>query len=308
MKIMIAYDGSDRARMAMDDLEIAGLPRLAETRIVSVVEPFLPAGHSEVAWGAGAANAMEVLAEHAEGIARQGRQRIQRSFPEWEFETELCCGRRATQLVAQAADWEPELLVINPLNRSEIRRVVWGSLSRSVVDHAPCSVRVARNTAEGESQGLRLLVGYDGSRGAEMAVCEVALRQWPANTEARLVAALATSSRDGAPERRQMLRVLDIAAQFLRDAGLKASISLRGGQPRRVLLEVAGEWGAHCIFVGRNRHNTFSRKFLGSTSAAIASQALCSVEVVREKVRHRWALTAVAVPARPAGREIGARA
>ncbi|MBK6799424.1 MAG: universal stress protein [Acidobacteria bacterium] len=142
MKIMFAYDGSERAQAALADLEIAGLPRLAETKIVAVVEPFLPTGPSEIAWGSGATEAMEILAQRAGCILREGRQRLERIFPDWEVEIEVYCGQRAMQLVAQAVEWGPELLVISPLNRSKFERMVWGSLSGSVVENATCSVRV----------------------------------------------------------------------------------------------------------------------------------------------------------------------
>ncbi len=42
MKILIAYDGSDCAEAALDDLQCAGLPLEAEAQIISVAEVWLP--------------------------------------------------------------------------------------------------------------------------------------------------------------------------------------------------------------------------------------------------------------------------
>ena len=42
MKILIAYDGSSCADAAVNDLQRAGLPAVAEVRILSVAEVFLP--------------------------------------------------------------------------------------------------------------------------------------------------------------------------------------------------------------------------------------------------------------------------
>jgi hypothetical protein len=42
MKILIAYDGSDCAEAALDDLQRAGLPPEAEAQIISVAEVWLP--------------------------------------------------------------------------------------------------------------------------------------------------------------------------------------------------------------------------------------------------------------------------
>jgi hypothetical protein len=42
MKVLIAYDGSNGADAALEDLPRAGLPRVAEALILSVAEVFLP--------------------------------------------------------------------------------------------------------------------------------------------------------------------------------------------------------------------------------------------------------------------------
>jgi nucleotide-binding universal stress UspA family protein len=59
---------------------------------------------------------------------------------------------------------------------------------------------------------------------------------------------------------------------------------IREGDPKRVLVEAANEWGADCIFVGSiGFSNPFERFVLGSVSASVAARAHCSVEVVRSK-------------------------
>jgi hypothetical protein len=42
MKILIAYDGSDGADSAIDDLKRAGLPRRAEAVVLTIVEELIP--------------------------------------------------------------------------------------------------------------------------------------------------------------------------------------------------------------------------------------------------------------------------
>jgi hypothetical protein len=46
MKILIAYDGSDCANAALEDLQRAGLPHVAEALIMSVADVFLPPSSS----------------------------------------------------------------------------------------------------------------------------------------------------------------------------------------------------------------------------------------------------------------------
>jgi len=55
-----------------------------------------------------------------------------------------------------------------------------------------------------------------------------------------------------------------------------------------VLVQVAEEWRADCIFVGATGlTDRFDRFLLGSTAAAVASRAHCSVEVARIRRRKR---------------------
>jgi hypothetical protein len=42
MRILIAYDGSDCAEAALDDLAQAGLPEIAEAIVMSITEVWLP--------------------------------------------------------------------------------------------------------------------------------------------------------------------------------------------------------------------------------------------------------------------------
>jgi hypothetical protein len=56
--------------------------------------------------------------------------------------------------------------------------------------NAPCTVRIARNRAVQNNSPVRILVGIDGSSGAEAAVRAVCERDWPPGSEARVVAAL----------------------------------------------------------------------------------------------------------------------
>ncbi|MDX2029475.1 MAG: universal stress protein [Blastocatellia bacterium] len=299
MKIMVAYDGTPRAQAALADLAHAGLPQKAEIKVVTVIEPLHTAGPSDLAWGSGVAEALDLMTWQARKIARQGKQLLQRTFPGWQLDIDVYRGQRAAELVAHAAAWEPELLVISPLNRNKWERLLWGSLSRNVVENAPCSVRVARQTAEDESASLRILVGYDGSRSAEAALDEVSLRQWPPDAEVRLVAAVPPHSTRTAAEEDALRKLLAAAGRFLHDAGLRVSFCVRTGPPRQALLEEATVWGAHCLFVGRNQRNDFNRWFSTSTSAALAVQAPCTVEVVREGQLRKQAKAAQFRPLQP---------
>ena len=80
-----------------------------------------------------------------------------------------------------------------------------------------------------------------------------------------------------------------IAAEALKTlrAGLHDDVTIStvidSGDPKQVLVRLAEEFGADCIFTGATGFsNRIERFILGSVSAAVAARAHCPVEVVRE--------------------------
>jgi nucleotide-binding universal stress UspA family protein len=177
-------------------------------------------------------------------------------------------------------------------------RLILGSVSQRVLYEAPCSVRVARS-AERRPAGspVRLLIGADGSRHADAAFDAVARREWPAGSEALVVAVLDTVmfvtpgpgeptaakwvEADNEKDWEWVRRFFEPALEKLRAAGLSATLKLAAGNPKAVLVDVAEEWEADCVFVGAKGLRGVDRLLLGSVSAAVATRARCSVEVVR---------------------------
>ncbi len=312
MKILIAYDGSPCADAALDDLQRAGLPRSGvEAIVISVAEVWLPPpppSSYEIVEAAREAHSPAELqkryarasheAEEARALSLRAEQRLRKNFPEWEVQSEATTGSPAWEIVLKADEWKPDLSVVGSQGRSALGRFVLGSVSQKVLTEAHCSVRVARGRVEVEESPSRIIIGVDGSPGAEAAVQAVASRRWPLKSEARVilvedplvptmlgslipsVAKWIEESNEG--EMDWMRKLADRAMQPLRDAELFVSSSIMTGDPKRVLIEEAERWGADSIFVGSTGFsNRFERFLLGSVSAAVAARAHCSVEVVR---------------------------
>src|SRR5215468_9890870 len=85
MKILIAYDGSECAESAIDDLKRAGLPRRAEAIVMTIAEELIPAPTS--IGGVATAFAKNLLEEEEDSLAlaRRARSRLQELFPGWEI-------------------------------------------------------------------------------------------------------------------------------------------------------------------------------------------------------------------------------
>src|SRR5215212_1671913 len=78
----------------------------------------------------------------------------------------LGMGEVAKEVGALAEELEVDLIVVGSRSRSAIARAVMGSVSRSVVRHAPCPVVVVRSQGTGESgkRGLGSGILFWGAR------------------------------------------------------------------------------------------------------------------------------------------------
>jgi nucleotide-binding universal stress UspA family protein len=312
MKVMIAYDGSPYADAALDDLRRAGLPREAEALIVSVGDGLvsISASMAEVAGMAltsrrvtsaiavAREQSARLLAEARE-FAEQARGRVLSYFPGWEVHTKVLEGSPSRELLRRAERWQPDLVVAGSQGRSALGRFFLGSVSKALATKSRGSVRVARRGVErDDGEPLRLIVGVDGSPGAARAVRAVGMRPWPASTEVSLIVVddgsgptrvadiqprleeLYAGSDEGGPVNARLMA--EGTRVVLLDAGLSVSVEIREGDPRRVLMDEARRWAADSVFVGSHGLGHLdARSGLGGVSAALVTEATCSVEVVR---------------------------
>ena len=314
MKILIAYDGSQCAEAALDDLVRAGLPEAGEFLVMSVAEVWLPPENLRQQWEAENPDSdylneinrkhdrksKETIAE-SQTLANHAADRLRRMFPGWTVSAEAASGSPAWEVLSKAADFKPALIVAGSQGRSALGRFFLGSISQKILTEAHCSVRVARGRVEVDPTPVRVVIGFDGSKGAQAAVEAVAGRHWREGSEFRLVtatdeAAPSTFDRFVSPTAVQWLedetkskiewmeKIAAPALQILKDANCAATLQTVAGDPKKILVEEATRWNADAIFVGANRFGSRIERFLlGSVSAAVAARAHCTVEVVRKQ-------------------------
>ncbi|MBA2702330.1 MAG: universal stress protein [Blastocatellia bacterium] len=310
MKILIAYDGSECADAALDDLKSAGLPKTAEAIVMSLADVFLPPPINEevdntfpMSVPAGVRRAHERAerkVKEAETMAKRASEQIKKSFPEWRVRHEALADSPAWALLRTADEWKADLIVVGARGHSVLGgRLILGSVSQRVLYEARGSVRVARSRSRDADSPLRLLIGVDNSTYSTAAVEAVCRREWPSGTEVRLLAVVDTvmaitpdpsqplvlkwievGDEDNWDQVRQ---IFETSADKLRSAGLNAVIMIRRGNPTDQLLEEAESWGADCIFLGPKGTRGIDRLLLGSVSSAVSARANCSVEIVRPK-------------------------
>ncbi len=278
-KVLIAYDGSECADAAVEDLRRAGLPEKVHAVVLAVIE-------NKCLEEPLAIGRLEFLAQHA-------CARIRSLTPGWSVEHLVSFGSAARVIIEKADEWLSDLIIVGSHGNTGVRRAFLGSVSQRLAREAHCSVRVARCPAAEPGAPIRLIVGVDGSEGAEAAIDAVAERQWPRGTEARIVnvswkLSIAASEQIlsrladwDAAENARINRMVESAAERLRVAGLVTSVVVKEKEPKRLLLSEAESWGADCVFIGARGMDGFGRRLLGSVCSAVAVRACCSVEIVR---------------------------
>ena len=312
MRVLIAYDGSAHADAALCDLRRAGLPREAEALLVSVADGLVGAYFpvAEVAGPVAASRRVTSVVElareqavmlltEARASAARARSQVVSTFPGWEVRSAVLEGDPSEELLRRAEAWRPHLIVVGSQGRSALGRLLAGSVSKTVAARAHCSVRVARRATEKE-EGVppRIIIGADGSAGATRAVRAVWSREWPAGTQVRIVAVddgsgpvrladvtpnlkeFGSAYDEGPPVNARLMA--EGARVVLLAKGLDASVEVREGDPRRVLIDEAAGWSADSIFVGSHGlGRPLDRSGLGGVASALVTGAPCSVEVVR---------------------------
>lgn len=306
MKILIACDGSDCSAAAINDLKNAGLPDVAEALVLSVGELTLrlpeaaalasvagyrfPDDPSVEGWN-------EQQISDIRAIATDAADRLAMDFPKWRITVAEALGSPQSIIVNRARNWKPDLIVMGSHGRSGLKQLTLGSVSRYVLRHSKCSVRIGRCNHLRGKHGIRLLIGTDGSDYALAAVHCVAARPWPVNTQVRVISVVdsrpwllmpleiqpALNHSTMIEDRLRALakKAAEDASNELTGFNLTATTEVGTGSPGAVLISEAQRWNADCIFVGDKGHNALERVLLGSVSTAVGLRSPCSVEVVR---------------------------
>src|SRR6187200_2837645 len=130
MRVLIAYDGSECADGAIQDLRRAGLPTDVSAFVLSVAELFIDVGKLPPEGDPGSASvivrearklAREAIAE-ARDTAAAGAQRVTSLFPGWHVESGAAADSPHAAVVAKAEEWPADLVVVGSHGRSALGR------------------------------------------------------------------------------------------------------------------------------------------------------------------------------------------
>jgi len=145
MKILLATDGSEYSEAAVEEIASRPFPKGTQVRVVSALQYHAPP----------AIEPFGVSREYYAGIEREARQqsqtiveaaaaKLRAGNPAFDVTTAVLQDSPKRSIVEDAETWKPDLIVVGSHGRNIWQRAFLGSVSQSVVVHAPCSVEIVR--------------------------------------------------------------------------------------------------------------------------------------------------------------------
>lgn len=151
MKILLATDGAKQSDAAAEMLRNFALADGDEIRIVTVVDMAVPMAIDIYGGYLPDTGELEKTArENAAKLLQRTEERI-RTFAEGKnltITSEVLFGSPESRIVETAEAIHPDLIVLGSHGYSRWERLLLGSVSSSVAQHAPCSVLIVRTQPE----------------------------------------------------------------------------------------------------------------------------------------------------------------
>ena len=151
MKILFATDGAKQSDAAIQMLKHFAFAEGDEIKIVSVVDMAVPMAIDIYGGYLPDSSELEKTArENAAKLLDQSEARIKAYFPDKNLaiSSEVLFGSPESRIVETAEAIHPDIIVLGSDGYSRWERLLLGSVSDSVVHHAPCSVLIVRPPAE----------------------------------------------------------------------------------------------------------------------------------------------------------------
>jgi len=297
MRVLIATDGSEYSRAAVEMLMRLPLPRTVEVIVFSATPELAPMNVEHEAL-------VKQLGEEAERLVSKQAEQLDKLG--WSTRTLVREGHAAKEIVEAATEFESDLVVVGLRGRIGMPQFLLGRVAQKAVKYAPCSVLVGRVRDEStgsafvdaestQTRPVRVLLAYDGSNAAQAAVellASLPLRDRADVTVLGVLTVATTLCHLDAAERlsefwlqrNKKLRVeLNKAAARLRDATPDVIAVLRHGGPdaSHEILKAAHQFDVDLIVVGHKGKSAIKRFLLGSVANRVLHHADRSVLVVR---------------------------
>lgn len=287
MKVLYATDGFDPAIDAGLVLEKLGNKEQLDITVMSVTHAGVPAPEHALMMldplEGRRKDSMELVDSACEKLAAAG----------FRAKGHVAEGHPGPEIVRVVEDEWYDLVVMGAGRRTWLGHRLLGSVSSYVLHSSPWSVMIV-HSALPRSERNKVLLGVDGSRGAEMTLRMLSRFADPATTTVQV----ATAFRDPTPafyaglgtvyvprvapedlakmhkyEVDHAQRLVESAATELRDAGFVCETAVLEGHASEKLLELADDGAFDLVAVGSRGLGPFRRALLGSVSEHVARHA-----------------------------------
>jgi nucleotide-binding universal stress UspA family protein len=284
--MLVATDGSPQARAAVETaIGFPWPPGSSGHGVIARATPVLTDAAPAI-W--------EALLAVSRAEARRTEQRLRRRWPDADvFVTDA---PPVPAILARARKARARTIVLGSRGLGAVSRFLLGSVSRSVLRQAPCSVLVVRGATRAPR---RFLIGVDGSAHARAAVAFVAGLTVPRGGQARLLSVVepvrppstgllpgrirALVAREATSLERERTAVarrqLEAARERLARAGWRVKVEVQVGRPLEELLRAATD--VDVLVVGARGVGTVERMVAGSVAEGAVSRAPVPVLIVR---------------------------
>jgi nucleotide-binding universal stress UspA family protein len=151
MRLLLAIDESPPSDEAINEVASRSWPPETTVRVLHAVGKFVPP--AQELWydaSGGLDEARQVIKTRAELEAGQVAERLRRHG--LKAEVTVRDGEPGPSIVEEAEEWGADLIVVGSRGHTGIRRMLEGSVSHYVVDHAPCPVEVVHVKQEREKE------------------------------------------------------------------------------------------------------------------------------------------------------------
>lgn len=192
------------------------------------------------------------------------------------LKTRLCTSLSPFSAILEEIErLHPDLVVMGRYGKTDLTRLMLGSVTARVVGLSPVNVLVVPLAATvGFSQ---LLIASDGSPNSGTAFREAL--DISRRTQAKLLAVSVASRKKDTALARGIIKNLEAEA---RKSGLELEGQALVGQPDEAIIEAAQKSRAELILLGSHGRTGWKRLLLGSVAERVIGRAACPVLVVKK--------------------------
>lgn len=295
-RVLCATDFSSFSTAALDRAVTLAAAYGATVRLLHVLTPFpITAPFLDVP---GEPHLYETAAAQCRRSLAAKAARVQR--PGLTVEVAQRDGPAVQEIVAAAAEWPADLLVIGTHGRGGFERLVLGSVAERVLRKAPCAVlAVPHGSADGDTADGALghvLCAHDGSEASRAGVAyaqALAERTGARLTLVSVVEALPYGGDFVAPEFAAFRAARDQHARHALDTALSAGDRVRldvhdrivYGHPGQQIVEVAAQERPDLVVMGVQGRGALDLLMFGSTTHYVLRHVSTPVLTVRPPLR-----------------------